>query len=92
MADIVYKIARYGDRRWIDLVHQALKQRFFTTATFAGVIDIGQLTISHEDGPNELLQLIADQNGGVLRSVTAHNGGLNLIIREATRLSMTHWN
>lgn len=79
-AENKYKIVRYGDRKWINVFLKAIRQGFFEQASFHGISGIAAITVNNPEEMPELLQFIAEQNAGVLHSVSTSKGGLSVSI------------
>lgn len=75
-----YKIVRYGDRKWIEVFVEAVKQGFFDQVIFSGISGIAAMTVNDPDEFPELLKYIFEQNAGVLRSVNANKSGLSVSV------------
>ena len=73
-----YKIARYGDRKWIDLFVQAINEGIISSATFNGVTGINPQNVTNPDELHELLQFFHKEDSVLLNSVSTDIQGLNI--------------
>nr|WP_320010312.1 hypothetical protein [uncultured Desulfobulbus sp.] len=82
-----YKIARHGDRKWIEVFCSAVKKGFFEQVSFRGISGIEAMTVTDSDELPELLEFILNQNAGVLHSASANNSGFAIsVVRDCSPL------
>lgn len=73
-----YKVARYGDRKWIELFRSAIDRKYFDTVSFTGVGSISGLSLAGEEELPELMKFIYDQNTNVIHAASANKGGISI--------------
>lgn len=73
-----YKIARYGDRKWLDLFVDAIREGLINSATFYGITGINPQSVTNPDELHELLQFFHKKDSVLLKSVSTDMQGLNI--------------